>query len=67
MLLRKDRKRNVDKSRMKQYLAVAKKRDIGAGQPQEELALLILQGKVHVKLLNFRPNSTIIQADYKVF
>ena len=52
---------------MKQYLAVAKKRDIGAGQPQEELALLILQGKVHVKLLNFRPNSTIIQADYKVF
>ena len=67
MLLRKKRKINVDKSRMKQYLAVAKKRDIGAGQPQDELALPILQGKVHVKLPNIRPHSIIIQANRQVF
>jgi len=59
MLLRKNRKRNVENSGMKQYLAVAKKKDIGAGQPQEELALPILQGKVHVTSPNVRLNLLI--------
>ena len=67
MSLCKNRKRNVEKCRMKQYLAVAKKRDIGAGQPQEELSLPILQGKVHVKLPHFRPFQIISLAKQQVF